>query len=201
MLRHSKPSVFSPQTIGERGHGALLLQFLLFELLEAYQAATAEQWDLFLTSHARFFPYDWSCPIGYLNKIWEHSSFLQQSFSHRRGAVKSFEKTLKKHLDLLSKKKAPAKEVFESTLQELYFCLEPLIECCKEDENLIFFLLKHRERIDLLTERGHLRKFMLKIHPCGLETLGEKMCDQYHQRGFFSQISEFKLLLTDLLHA
>jgi hypothetical protein len=50
-------------------------------------------------------------------------------------------------------------------------------------------------------QEGHLRNFLLQVHPCGLETLGENMCDQYHQRGFIAQIPELKLLMTELIHA
>ena len=93
------------------------------------------------------------------------------------------------------------KTQFEKTLQALFVSLEPLLEACKQNENLIYFLLKNRLAIDALMQEGHLRGFLIKVHPCGLETLGENMCDQYHQRGFIAQIPELKLLMTDLIHA
>jgi hypothetical protein len=201
MLYNSDPSLFSPQALSVRAHRALLIQFLLSEMIEGYRAASEGRWDLLLTAKPCFFPYDWASTTGYLNKIWEHSSCLKKSFPDQAKVVKGFEKIFAKQLDSLSKKRRPAQEHFEIALQKLYSALEPLIEFCKEDENLLFFLLKHRKEIDLLTQKGYLHRFILKIHPSGLESLGEKMCDQYHQRGFFSQISEFKLLLTELLHA
>lgn len=191
----------SPQPLSEKEHRSLLIQFLLFEMFEALRAADAGRWDLLLTAEPRFFPYDWSATTGFMNKIAAHGALLKNSFPDQKRVVKNFEKTLAKELSTLHKMKKPSKEPFEAALSKLYMCLEPLIVCCKEDENLIFFLLKHCKEIDRLMQEGHLQKFMHTIHPCGLESLGEKMCDQYHQRGFFSQISEFKLLLTELLHA
>jgi len=94
---------------------------------------------------------------------------------------------------------APKKQ-FTKTMQNLYTSLEPLLEMCRENENLVYFLLKRRSSIDALMHPGYLRDFFHKIHPQGLETLGEKMCDQYHGRGFIAQIPEFKLLLVELLH-
>ena len=44
----------------------------------------------------------------------------------------------------------------------------------------------------------YLCHFLTSLYPEGLELVGEKMCDQYHRRGFFSQITECKLLLTQL---
>jgi hypothetical protein len=201
MLWGEDLSLFSPQAIGERQNRGLLLQFLLSETIEAHKSVLAGKAETVITSHPRFFPYDWNTTTGHLNKSQEHSLFLKKSFPDKIKVVNSFEKTLSRAVETLSKKKNVAKEQFEAALQKIYTALEPLIEICKEDENLLFFLLKNRPNIDTLTSKGHLYEFLFKIHPCGLEVLGEKMCDQYHQRGFFSLIPEFKLLLTDLIHA
>ncbi|MBS0604614.1 MAG: hypothetical protein JSS60_06200 [Verrucomicrobia bacterium] len=200
MLWNSDLSLFSPQALSERENRGLLIQFLLSELIEAYKSVQSGKLDAVVTPHPRFFPYDWSAKTGYLNKILEHALLLQKSFPDRARAVKNCERTLSKTLASFSKKKKLDKEQMHSTLQTVYSSLEPLIEACKENENLLFFLLKNRTALDALTRKGHLQEFLGKIHPCGLEILGEKMCDQYHQRGFFSQIPEFKLLLTELSH-
>jgi hypothetical protein len=196
MLWGQELSLYSPQALGERDHRCLLLQFLLFEHLEAYQAAKAGRSEEVLTAHPRFFPYDWAKPSGHLNKLYEHSLLLKKSFSEHSKLVKHYEKTLLKMLSSL-----PKKDGLDIAFKMLYTAMEPLIEVCKESENLLFFLLKKRAILDELNGSGYLHRFLLKIHSDGLETLGEKMCDQYHQRGFFSQIPEFKLLLTELLHA
>jgi hypothetical protein len=196
MLWGQELSLYSPQVLGERDHRCLLLQFLLFENLEAYKAAKEGRSEEVFTSHPRFFPYDWARPSGHLNRLYEHSLLLKKSFPEHGKLVKHYEKTLLKILRSL-----PKKEGLLAASQMLYSALEPLIEVCKESENLLFFLLKKRSMIDELHGNGYLQRFILKIHSDGLETLGEKMCDQYHQRGFFSQIPEFKLLLTELLHA
>jgi hypothetical protein len=156
---------------------------------------------MILSLHPCHFPYDWSAVTGYLNKVQEHSLLLKDSFADHPKWVKSFEKQFSKVLAILAKKKKIAAEQFISSLQKIYFAIEPFIEICKENENLLHFLLKNREAIDSMISDGHLHSFLLKIHSSDLETLGEKMCDQYHQRGFFSQIPEFKILLTELSHA
>jgi len=201
MLWSQELSLYSPQALSEKHHRNLLIQFLLFENIEAYKAMLACKWDAILTPHPRFFPYDWAITTGHINKIQEHGLLLKKSFPEKVRAVKNFENTLAKIFESLSKRKNLSKEQFELSIQKIYIALEPFIEACKENENLLFFLLKNRQTIDEWKGKGYLHRFILEIHPCGLETLGEKMCDQYHQRGFFSQIPEFKLLLTDLLHA
>lgn len=193
-------SLFSPQSIAEKSHRGLLVQFILFELLEAYKTYDESNWELILSAHPRYFPYDWSSVTGYLNRAQEHSLLLKDSFSDHPRLVKNFERDFFNVLTLLNKKKKISKLQFARELKKIYFAFEPLIELCKENENLIFFLLKNRETIDSLMDNGHLYAFLLKIHSGDLEVLGEKMCDQYHQRGFFSQIPEFKILLTQLPH-
>jgi hypothetical protein len=201
MLWSQDLSLFSPQVIGQRQHRGLLIQFLLFEIIQAHKAVVSGKWDCLVTTHPRFFPYDWGSMTGYLNKLQEHSLLLKKSFSNKSEAVKNFEKTMCREMKIFAKKRNLSKERLEQALKKIYTSLEPLIEFCKENENLLLFMLKNRHEIDALTQKGHLRDFVFKIHPCGLETLGEKMCDQYHRRGFFSQIPEFKFLLTQLAYA
>lgn len=200
MLWSKDLSLFSPQAIGERHNRSLLIQFLLFEIIEASKAIDMGRWEALITPHPRFFPYDWCSITGYLNKMQEHSMLLGHCFPDHPQAVADFEKTFSMQMDLSSKKTGPLHQQFKKALQKIYTSLEPLIVHCSGNENLLFFLLKNRPYIDALTQKGHLHDFILKIYPCGLETLGEKMCDQYHQRGFFSQIQEFKHLLTELSH-
>lgn len=201
MLWGQELSLYSPQALSEKHHRCLLIQFLLYENIEAYKAVMSHRCSAVFTSHPRFFPYDWAMTTGHLNKMQEHSLLLKNSFPEKQRAVKNFEKTLSKTMTLLSKKKSLNQEQLSLILQKIYLGLEPLIEACKESENLLFFLLKNRQTIDALKGSGYLYHFIKRIYSCGLEILGEKMCDQYHQRGFFSQIPEFKLLLTELLHA
>jgi len=201
MLLDKRISLFSPQAIGEIHHRGLLIQFILYEVFEAYKSYCREgKWDRVLSCHPRHFPYDWSSSTGHLNKAHEHSLLLKESFPNEVKQVKKFEKQFGAVLDLLAKKKI-SKERFIEALQKVYAMIEPFIETCRENENLLHFLLKNRETVDSLVGQGHLHAFLLRTYANDLETLGEKMCDQYHQRGFFSQIPEFKFLLTELSHA
>jgi hypothetical protein len=201
MLLNRDLSLFSPQALAKRHNRALLLQFILAELFEAHKAfLTNRSWEFILSCHPRFFPYDWAAPSGFLNKMKEHGLLLKKSFPDHARPVKGFEQLFKKTLSSWEKKKKIPKKQFEKTLQMLYSSLEPLLETCKENENLIYFLLKNRQTIDELMQKGYLRNFLISVHPYGLEILGEKMCDQYHQRGFISQIPELKILMTDLIH-
>ncbi len=198
MLWNKNLALFAPQSLGEIQHRSLLVQFLLFEVFECYRALQQNRWEALLTAHPRFFPYDWALATGHLNKLQEHTLLLESSFPGSPNEISRLQQTLGAAMETLLQKFTKRKAT--ETLRQLYRDLEPFIERCRDDENLLSFLLKHRRTVDNLTQEGHLHQFLLKLHPEGLETLGEKMCDQYHQRGFFSQIPEFKLLLTELIH-
>ncbi len=191
MLLNRSFSLFSPRAISEKQHRGLLVQFLLFELFECYKLFQVH-WERVLSPHPSHFPYDWSSTTGHLNKAQEHILLLKEAFSDFPKVVKEFEIEFSKELASLNE------QFFLETLRKILTALEPFLEICKENENLIHFMLKNKESIDAVMGPGYFQEFLLKIHPCGLETLGEKMCDQYHQRGFFSQIPEFKILLAEL---
>ena len=83
-------------------------------------------------------------------------------------------------------------------LKLLYRLAEPLIYHFKDDENLIFFLLKNQDPINALMGKGYLRELLSQLHEKGLGQLEKKLCDQYHDRGFFSLIPELKIRFSEL---
>ena len=194
-------SLYSPQMLAKVEHRGLLLQFLISDLIEAVKAyKKGAPWSQILSTHPCFIPYDWGNHTGYLNKIQEHAILMCSSFPKHKRHINQFEKALEKNIHSLSQHKEILSDTFLKAIREIYLALERFLLVCNENENLILFLLKNKEEIDQIMGKGHLRKFLEKMHPEGLEKLGEKMCDRYHQRGFFSQIPEFKLLLSDLIH-
>ncbi len=189
-------SLLSPQMLAEKEHRGLLLQFLLSDLFEAEKAFNnSEDWVWILSHHPSMIPYDWAVRTGYLNKVQEHAILLKDSFPEIPRKVQALEKVLDKHLDPHIK---DSPDSFYTALRKIYLALEPFLLLCKENENLLFFLLKNKSVLDRMVERDTLKDFLFRAYPEGMDVLGEKMCDQYHRRGFFSQIPEFKLLLSDL---
>lgn len=201
MLSCRNFSLYSPQMLAKAEHRGLLLQFLISDLVEAEKAyQSGAPWVQILSSHPCFIPYDWGAHMGFLNKLQEHAVLMKRSFPNQKRAIARFEKTLEKNIQALTKQKEILPDTFGRAIREIYSAIEKFFPLCKENENLILFLLKHKEEIDRIMGKDYLRKFLQKAYPEGFEMLGEKMCDRYHERGFFSQIPEFKLLLSDLIH-
>ncbi len=172
----------------ETHHRGLVLQFLLSSLFNAHRALL--EGKQLLSAHPRFFPYDWSrASLGPLNQALEHLLLLKRAFPEMADEVKAVEacffEALSASFDL-------------SALKRIYTYLEPLLICCKEDENLMFFLLKSHKEIDSLMEEDHLYRLLFSLFPEGLSEWGEALCDCYHERGFFSVIPELKFFLAQL---
>lgn len=186
-------SSFPPAMIWEKRNRSLLIQFLAAELIATFKdlkknAPTQE----ILSAEKSFFPFDWAYPYGHINKAREYASILESSFPQLKKATLHFQKLINQLFAY------PKSKTCSECLPEIFLALEPFIKACKENENLIFFLLKHREEIDQCMQKNYIHALLLKLHPAGLSELCEKLCDNYHHRGFYFLIPEIKLLITEL---
>lgn len=171
---------FSSQTF----HRSLLLQFTLTELFAIHNSLQSNTLHFSLMRHP---PYDYQINRGPFVKAQEYISLLADAFPREKKATTA----ALRHLNKLIKKPSVAE------LITLYIWIEKLITEEEGDENLLFFMLKHRAQIDHLMGKDHLKNYLLSISPSGLRSLEEMVCDRYHERGFFSLIPELK----DLIHS
>jgi len=181
-------SPFPPALLWEKRNRGLLIQVIVFELLAVYRGLKkSAPLSEILSVERCFFPYDWSCPYGHFNRIQEHARLLPHVFSELASSAL--------HLQQLLQKVAP---LFLTQgiccFSDIFSALGPFFHSCRENENLIFFLLKHKEEIEAFMKKGHLRTFLLRLHPTGLFDLCERLCDNYHHRGFYFLIPEIKRL-------
>ncbi len=188
-------SPFSPAMIWEKPNRALLLQFLASEIFALRKGLTENHClEALDVTSLRHFPYDWARPISPMNRLFDHSLFLKELFPEIPRAIARFERTFHK----LSTSKSKDEVTTYLKLQELFQAMEPLFKRCKSDENLIFFLLKHRADIGPLLAPESLKSLLHRLFPKNFKQLEEKLCASYHQRGFISLIPELKNLLAEL---
>lgn len=180
-------SPFSAATAQSEQNRALILQFILSEIFHTLKAPNIES---IFSSSRPLFPYDWANQIGHWNKIREHAILLSYAFPSLPEAARFFEEAVNK---------AP-KEIHELRLylRNLYLFLEPLIEFCKDNENLIFFLLKHHKEIDELKAPHTLKSLLLKIFPNGLTSMSKQLAENFQRRGFAPLIAEAQSLIAKL---
>ncbi len=195
-------SPFSPHLVKQENYCALLLQFFLKELLAAHQAILHKApAQLIISPERRHFPYDWAKESGHINKAREHAQLLLIAFAHVEKSVEQIHSILtdlivqfsgidsltsKNHLHLKKK------------LHQIYHLTEPLVQRFKNNENLIFFLLKNQGSINALAGKGRLLDFLSELHKKKLGQLEKKLSDHYHERGFFSLIPELRQLFSEL---
>jgi hypothetical protein len=53
-----------------------------------------------------------------------------------------------------------------------------------QDENVTFFLLRHREQFDKIFGQDFTKKFFKKMYAGGLPEAGKMMTQKYSERGF-----------------
>jgi hypothetical protein len=146
-------SPFSMRTVGEQKNRALLLQFILTELLNAKEAhAKDDPLEFVLSSPACFFPFDWSYEVGCLNKIHEHATLLEYAFPSLQKEVALFQTQLEKTLSYVVRHKKTNEELDHQELlsyfKELYQRLNPFLLNCQDNPGLLLFLVKNREEIN-----------------------------------------------------
>jgi hypothetical protein len=123
-------SPFSPSTVSTGEAPALLLQFILRELLRSPE---------YLTESApfRMAPFDWASKQGSAHKVREFSLLLPLAFPELASDAAQFANRL------------------HSPCVELLALLEPFIRASQKSENLLYFLLKHQKSpsIKLMLDR------------------------------------------------
>lgn len=193
-------SPLSIKTVAEGHNKALLLQFILSELFHAMDADKKDHpLEFVFSSPACFFPYDWSYEVGCLNKISEHAELLSFAFPQLKEAGISFQTTLGEILTKViaqKREKQPIKsDALLADLNILYTLLEPFIIDCSQSENLLLYLLKHKEEIDTLAYPERLTTVLIKMAPNGLGALSHLMSQEFTNRGFHALVPEIERLL------
>jgi len=113
-------SPFTPSTVSTGEAPALLLQFILRELLHSSE---------YLTEGPPFqlAPFDWARKQGALDKLKEHAQLLPYAFPSLVQEASEFAAHL------------------SSPCVELIARLEPFIKVSQTSKSLLFFLLKHQK--------------------------------------------------------
>ncbi len=146
-------SPFSPATVAKGEGPSLLLQFILRELIRSEDQLTE-------SVPGQLAPFDWAWKHGSKNKVREHALLLPIAFPELTAEAENFLKNL--HAPCL----------------DLFSLLEPFVFAYQNNENLLYFLLKH--------QKSKAIKLMLdKICPEGLQQLKMDIVLQYQKRGFY----------------
>ena len=111
---------FSPSTVAEGQSPALLLQFIIRELLRASEYLSK-------SSSPQVAPFDWAWKLGSAHKMQEFAQLLPLAYPE------------------MSKEAAQFINHLHSPCVELFALLDPFIKASQKSENLLYFLLKHQK--------------------------------------------------------
>ncbi len=168
-------SPLSKESANTKRARSLLLQFILRELIHAEEGA------LLYVKRGSFFPNDWAQEVGCLNRLEEHVQLLTSAFPELAEEGTLLENTVAKLV----------REWDQKFLKKIYAALLPFLELCKDDENLLFFLLRHQHTLSKISAKKSLQEFI----PADKEQF---LAEAFAARGFAARAEESKALLKSL---
>ncbi len=193
-------SPLSPHTVCEGQNRALLLQFILSEIFHAKDAHEKDDpLEFVFSSPACFFPYDWSCEVGCINKIEEHGHLLEYAFPELQEATEQFHACLEEALRYVTSQRKIGEEIstpkLKNALADMVRHLQPFLIAAKESENLLLFLLKNGGEFSELCGPATLPELLKRLYPDGLEKITGLLKQGYQSRGFDTLLPEIDRLI------
>ncbi len=187
----------------------------LTQLLHAIPALTGSQ--MVIVSEQSV---SWAAEKGSLNKL-RHYCYL---FTNRSSAEdkdiinmnvcvsKAFHSSLQSREVILSLQREPQDSNRVPNYVALYQLLDRLIDNMRrvsrlilriimqyrEDENVLYFLLRHREKFDALYKTEFVVKILKKMYPKGIKEAGSLILEKYAKRGFDNLLSSISTHMSKL---
>jgi hypothetical protein len=120
-------SPFTPESVADEEGPALLLQFILQEVVKEEFLSEANP--------PLLAPFDWSWRQGSMYKVREHGMLLRHAFPEMGEEVEVFLKGLGRRCE------------------ELVELLEPFIWVCRKSDGLLCFMLRYEERLGRVIDK------------------------------------------------
>lgn len=190
----------------------LLLQFSLSEFFHAYQLflnirklIDEEQFNHTLTAFLAKFSgsaterskiFYWSPEHGSLAKLYYYASILSEAADNAHLNSSPLEKICRKcwvqssHLNEAIEVQRygivpPILEKLQKSIRQIAKELMKAVTIQKRNENVLFFLLRHRSQIDAAYGENFTIRLIAGLFSNGLDEAKAYMMDKYAERGFF----------------
>lgn len=151
--------------------------------------------------------FSWIVDSGFLTKLKNYADALLEQSSlekaHKTAHLKLLEtahRAWSSCLLVLDELRSPQKKskTLKAQLQQALGAIEdlnPLIQTLipyyKNNENILFFLLRYKERFDHIHEKDWTAQFLRKLHPQGTKNY---MMGRYKERGFTDVVAQIEEL-------
>lgn len=185
----------------------LLIQFIMYELILAFEGLekaesllSKKQFGKRLekqladlagseTAEGRFF--SWDSQHGILTKLARYCEFFARDAERKdvirmeRHATRSW-MICCEALDRIREKESIDETIENLRTQMKRLChdLEKVVTTFAQDENVAFFLLRMRKKMDSIYYQGFTEKLFDQMYPNGSDELVELLMKKYKKRGF-----------------
>jgi hypothetical protein len=171
-------SPLSPKRMGGGRSSALLLQFVLAEILACYAVVTKESpLDKIYSTSRVLFPFDWSKDLSPLNKLEEHANLLESAFPLFKEECAQFKS------DLANCKQSPPLTHADllRSLKSLYTHLTPFLRSSKNCSALLYFFVKHQEELEALSSTDAFTTLLNEMFPEGCVSAAQELAKKCRQ--------------------
>ena len=157
----------------------------------------------------RYFP--WNFADGLLHKLQTYCILLHENNEHYEKELIAIQHYLEKvraacssALDILNRNMqevpdlSTAIEKASLSMQRLSKLMARLMQQFREDENVLFFILRHKIHFDKLYGSRFVFKLLTRMYPKGLEEMRQHLAKNYARRGFENVLDPVNLLISEL---
>ena len=155
--------------------------------------------------------FSWSFADGLLNKLHSYSLMLLENSEQFEKELLAMHYYIEKSrvacfslLDLVKKRTRVRAELHAAVekaiaaMQRLSKLIAGMMQQFREDENVIFFILRHKLQFDTLFGTRFVTKTLSRMYPRGLHEMRQLLLKKYTGRGFENLLHRIHSLISEL---
>ena len=167
----------------------------VFDKIRSYLSTLFTQMDDRLLAHP------WTPPKGSLSKLHAYAALLSIAMNGYEPAQMLNDEIAKTwQVAKMTSEKMSHPELLKlvQAADRVAHLVPPLLDSFSRDENVIYFLVRHRETLDKLYGYGFVRQLCQKWHPKGVKGIETLLISRYQTRGFNHPVEKIKHLMSDI---
>lgn len=200
-----------PQTHLNSFHtsNSLLFQFILHDFLLAYHVlSTAQPKEIANTMaklsgasshHMRLF--SWGLDSGILARLKNYCAFFSDNLQDESDIVAMYrcaDKAWLLSLECLDNSTEEGVNKVSSQLSKFGKLVDKVALQFSDDENVVYFFLRHHQEFDQVVSRSFVYKLLNKMYPRGVSEAERFLVSRYSKRGFDSLLPAISSKIVEL---
>lgn len=163
--------------------------------------------------------FSWNADAGILGKLKNYCAFFSHNTDYEDKTLLAMHRHADKawilcmqSMDIIGAMHEAAPKASAAHQEELYTILEKINACMRnfarlisevclqfsDDENVVFFILRHHEQLDAVIGPGYVSKLLRKMYPKGIQEAARFLIKRYTGRGFANLLPAISSKISEL---